>query len=73
MIRFLVDTSSDYTVDEVKEKGMELLHVEEFQSITGQGIKAVLEGQTYLIGNKKLCIEQNIDYSEYDTLASVNQ
>lgn len=29
MIRFLVDTSSDYTVDEVKEKGMELvpLHI----------------------------------------------
>ena len=29
MIRFLVDTSSDYTVDEIKEKGMELvpLHI----------------------------------------------
>lgn len=57
-------------VNSAKEKGMELLHVEEFQSITGQGIKAVLEGQTYLIGNKKLCIEQNIDYSEYEQAAS---
>ena len=57
-------------VTSAKEKGMELLHAEEFQSITGQGIKAVLEGQTYLIGNKKLCVEQNIDYSEYEQAAS---
>ena len=57
-------------VTSAKEKGMELLHAEEFQSITGQGIKAVLEDQTYLIGNKKLCVEQNIDYSEYEQAAS---
>ncbi len=56
-------------VNSAKERAMELLHVEEFQSITGQGIEAVLKGQTYFIGNKKLCVEQRIDYSEYEKAA----
>ncbi len=53
-------------VNGAKEKGMELSQVSEFQSITGQGIEAVLEGKTYFIGNKKLCTEQQIDYTEYE-------
>lgn len=49
-----------------KERGIEPEKVTEFQSITGQGIKAVLSGKTYYIGNKKLCDEQKIDFSEYE-------
>lgn len=49
-----------------KERGIELDKVTEFQSITGQGIEAVLSGKTYYIGNKKLCEEQNIDFSAYE-------
>lgn len=53
-------------VNGAKEKEMELSQVTDFQSITGQGIEAVIKGKTYYIGNKKLCIEQNIDYAEYE-------
>lgn len=53
-------------VNDAKEKGMELKNVADFQSITGQGIEATIEGNIYYIGNKKLCVEQEIDSSEYE-------
>ena len=49
-----------------KEREIALANVMEFQSITGQGIKAILNDKTYYIGNKKLCEEQSIDFSEYE-------
>ena len=52
-------------VEGAKAKGISLEKVMEFQSITGQGIEAVLEEKHYFIGNKKLCEEQSIDYSAY--------
>lgn len=52
-------------VREAKEKGIELLKVSDFQSITGQGIEATLAGKIYYIGNQKLCVEQGIDAKEY--------
>lgn len=57
-------------VNDAKEKGIALEKVTEFQSITGQGIEAVLEGHTYYIGNKKLCLNQNMDFSEYEEVAT---
>ena len=53
-------------VNEAKEKGLELAKVSDFQSITGQGIEAVIGETIYYIGNKKLCEEQNIDFAEYE-------
>lgn len=53
-------------VNGAKEKEIELEKVTDFQSITGQGIEAVIGGVTYYIGNKKLCVEQNIDFAEYE-------
>lgn len=53
-------------VNDAKEKEIELLKVTGFQSITGQGIEAVIEEAAYYIGNKKLCEEQNIDFAEYE-------
>ena len=53
-------------VSGAKERGIELLKVTDFQSITGQGIEAVLDGKTYYIGNRKLCMERGMDYSEYE-------
>ena len=57
-------------VNGAKEKGLELAKVVDFQSITGQGIEAVLDGKTYYIGNKKLCVEQKIDLAEYEAEAT---
>ena len=55
----------DAIVNEAKICGVELQEVTEFQSITGQGIQANIEDKTYYIGNKKLCVEQQIDYTDY--------
>lgn len=56
-------------VNYAKEKGIQLHQVSNFKSITGQGIEAVIDGVTYYIGNKKLCHEQQIDFTEYEQKA----
>ncbi|MDF2572393.1 MAG: copper-translocating P-type ATPase [Sporomusa sp.] len=43
-----------------KDKGLELLKVESFNSITGRGIEATINGQTVLAGNRKLMDERGI-------------
>lgn len=57
-------------VNEAKTRKIELQEVTKFQSITGQGIRANIEDKTYYIGNKKLCVEQQIDYTEYEVEAT---
>ena len=52
-------------VNGAKEMGMELFDVAEFQSITGEGIQAKIDGNVYFIGNKKLCAEKKIQMAEY--------
>ena len=52
-------------VNHAKEQGVDLYKVDDFQSITGHGIEATIDGVTYYIGNKKLCERENIDYAEY--------
>ena len=53
-------------VDGAKERGIQLEKVTEFQSITGQGIEAELNETRYFIGNKKLCVNQKVDFAEYE-------
>ena len=57
-----------------EEKGLELLAVNDFESITGRGIEAVISGDKILAGNKKLMDERNIALAaladESDRLAS---
>ena len=53
-------------VKEAKTRSIKLLEVAEFQSITGQGIQAKIAGETYHIGNQKLCEEQLIAIAEYE-------
>ncbi|MDF3005690.1 MAG: heavy metal translocating P-type ATPase [Oscillospiraceae bacterium] len=43
-----------------QNKGLELLKVESFSSITGRGIEAKIDGQIVLAGNRKLMDEQGI-------------
>lgn len=56
-------------VNEAKESKIELEKVENFQSITGQGIAATIDQRVYYIGNKKLCEKQQIDLSVYENEA----
>ena len=45
-------------VNEAKERNIELDKVKEFQSLAGLGVTAIYKGERYIIGNKKL-MEQN--------------
>lgn len=56
-------------VREAKERGIELFPVTEFQSVTGRGIWAKMEEEIYYIGNRKLCTEQNMDITAYESEA----
>lgn len=56
-------------VHEAKKRSIELLKPHGFQSITGEGIEAVLEGTSYAIGNKKLCYSQNAELGAYEQKA----
>lgn len=51
------------------EKQIPLQKPESFVSITGQGIEAVIKGQTYHIGNLRMCKEKGISVEEYEIQA----
>lgn len=53
-------------VKEAEEKGMELLKVDEFKAVPGQGISASIGGKCVLLGNKKLMTENNIDMEDFE-------
>ena len=46
--------------DEAKEKNINLYDVKNFLSISGRGVIGEIEGKKYLLGNKKLLIDNNI-------------
>jgi len=56
-------------ISRAKEDGIELAKVTDFQSITGQGIVASIEGSKYYIGNRKLCDRQGITIGDYEEKA----
>lgn len=51
-----------------KESGIVLKSVEGFQSISGRGIEAMIEGKSYAAGNLALMRERKIDVSEFETM-----
>ena len=51
-------------VNEAKNQKIELEDVEEFKSIPGYGVSANINQNKYLIGNKKLMLENNITISQ---------
>lgn len=57
-------------VNEAKDRKIMLHEVTDFQSITGQGIRAKISGENYYIGNKKLCEKQQIAIAEYEQVAA---
>ena len=48
-------------VDGIKKKAIDLKDVSEFESITGYGIKAVVEGKEVLVGTRRLMTKFSID------------
>jgi Cu+-exporting ATPase len=58
-------------VQEATRFEIDLCDVVEFQSHTGQGIEAVLEGQKYYIGNEKMMATRGMTQSDYVNMANV--
>ncbi len=50
-------------VQGVKDKGISLLGVTEFEAIPGFGIKAIVDGKEVLVGTRKLMIKYNVSVS----------
>lgn len=61
-------------VKSAEDKGLELYQIEHFESITGQGINATIQGKQLLIGNIRLMQEMDIAVEavlkDADTLAA---
>ena len=53
-----------------KEKEIELVKVEDFEAITGHGVKGLIDGQVVLFGNARLMKNNNIDTSILSEQAS---
>jgi len=53
-------------VRSAEEKGLKPLPMEDFESLTGRGIEARINGQTVLAGNRKLMQEQGISLAELE-------
>jgi Cu+-exporting ATPase len=59
-----------------KENGIELINVENFESVTGKGIFGTIQGKKILLGNAKLMSENAVDSSRdeiADELRAVGQ
>lgn len=51
---------ADAVVNFLKEKDIQLVELENFESITGRGVKGKFEGKTYFVGNQKLLNENGV-------------
>ena len=52
-------------LEKAVDKKIELLSVDNFNAIEGQGISATIEGDTLLLGNEKLMQNKNIDLTQW--------
>ena len=52
---------ADAVVKEYEKNGSDFYKVEDFDSITGKGLSATINGDNYYIGNEKLMRDNNID------------
>ncbi|MFQ5981714.1 MAG: heavy metal translocating P-type ATPase, partial [Candidatus Heimdallarchaeota archaeon] len=61
-------------VERAKQEQLVLNDLTDFDAIRGKGVVATLDGQTILIGNNKLMVENNIEFLKYqpniDSLAN---
>lgn len=51
-------------VDHAQENKVDLLPVDQFESISGKGIKGVVQGKHLLAGNYKFCKEQGVVFTD---------
>lgn len=56
-------------VQGAQERGLELMQVADFEALTGRGIRAKINGQTILVGNRKLMEEQGVALGAFEAEA----
>jgi len=57
-------------VKKAKERGIEILKVQNFKAIFGKGVMAEIDGKKILVGRKELMEENNLDLSNYQEMVS---
>lgn len=55
---------AEAVVRKLRRENLLPIELEAFESITGKGVKAISQGQTYLVGNTKLLQDFNVTISE---------
>jgi Cu2+-exporting ATPase len=55
-----------------KQKKIALVQIDQFESVTGKGVKAVLDGKTVVIGNEKLLVAESIS-SDTELMAQAKE
>jgi Cu+-exporting ATPase len=53
-----------------RQRGLTLTEAAQFQSITGQGVTAVVEGHQVLVGNRRLLTDAGIDPDAHEQIAA---
>ncbi len=57
-------------LDAAEEQGLDLRKVVDFQSVTGKGLTAQVDGQAIVIGNRLLMADTGIDLGRFDSRAT---
>ncbi len=68
-ILLAIEAHSEHPIAEsivqyLKEINTKRITIDSFESITGMGAKAIFEDSTFMVGNQKLMLEQDIEISE---------
>jgi len=59
----------DAIVKRAEEDGIQFAKPKEFQALPGLGIMVIIEGQTILLGNKKLMSEKNVGLLDFEGIS----
>lgn len=68
-VLYTIELQSEHPLAEavirhMRKDDVEPVEIEKFESITGRGVKALISGGQFLVGNKKLMEENNIEVAE---------
>lgn len=56
-------------IEKAKAENIERKPVTDFESVTGKGIKGIIDGAVYYAGNQRLLEENGIDFSTYEAIS----
>lgn len=68
-ILFEIEKKSEHplaeaVVEKLQDQKKKSISISDFDSITGRGVKAIYNGESFYVGNKQLMIENNIEFNQ---------